>query len=113
MWLVRRSGSEYMEQRQMDLGNELQERPETDDVFAVRRKTKRLASKLDRQDIVEWLRAELEGYPESMTPPDYRKIGVTGAYKTNGYIPAGYGYMKQGVEDLRSFPTGLSVRLPQ
>jgi len=86
----------------MNLVNELQVSAEKDDVLTVLRKTKRLASKLNRQDIAEWLRSEQSGYTDGQSVPDYRKIGTTLAYKTNGYIPAGYGHLMNGIEDLHS-----------
>jgi hypothetical protein len=73
--------------------------------LTVLRKTKRLASKLNRQDISEWLQAELNGYEDGQDLPDYRVIGSTVAYNTNGYVPAGFGYMKNGIEDLPFFGT--------
>jgi AbiTii len=87
----------------MSLVNELQESAGKDDVLAVLRKTKRLASKLDRQDILNWLTAELNGYPDGMTPPDYRKIGTTIAYKSNG----------KGVIDLPLITSSLTVEVTQ
>jgi AbiTii len=84
----------------MNLVNELQISAEQDDVLTVLRKTKRLASKLNRQDISEWLQAELNGYQYGQDLPDYRMIGSTVAYNTNGYVPAGFGYVKNGIEDL-------------
>src|SRR5579862_7316069 len=82
----------------VNLVNELQVSAENDDVLTVLRKTKRLASKLDRQDIADWLQAEQAGYAQSQAVPDYRKIVTTLAYNTNGFIPAGYGRMMKGVE---------------
>jgi hypothetical protein len=62
-----------------------------------------LASKLDRPDIADWLQAEQGGYVSVQSLPEYRKIGTTLAYHTNGYVPAGYGYLRNGVEDLPSY----------
>lgn len=87
----------------MNLVNELQVSAEQDDVLTVLRKTKRLASKLDRQDIADWLRAEQAGYAPDQPVPDYRKIVTVLAYNTNGYIPAGYGHLMKGIEDLPAF----------
>jgi len=86
----------------MNLVNELQVSAEQDDVLTVLRKTMRLASKLGRDDISAWLEAEQSGYPDNRDVPEYRKVGTTLAYKTNGYIPAGYGQLMNGVEDLPS-----------
>lgn len=87
----------------MNLVNELQISAERDDVLTVLRKTKRLASKLDRQDIADWLQAERAGYVPGQCVPDYRKVVTTLAYNTNGYIPSGYGYFTNGIKDLHSF----------
>jgi hypothetical protein len=84
----------------MNLVNELQVSAEQDDVLTVLRKTKRLASKLGRQDIGEWLKAEQEGYSEGQTVPRFRMVATRLAYNTNGYIPAGFGFVKSGIEDL-------------
>src|SRR4051812_26630207 len=81
----------------MNLVNELQVSAEKDDVLTVLRKTKRLASKLGRQDINDWLRSELEGYTDSATVPDYRQVRATIAMNTNGHIPAGFGYLANGI----------------
>jgi len=86
----------------MSLVNELQVSAEKDDVLTVLRKTKRLASKLDRQDIAEWLQAEQGSYSPDQPVPEYRKIATTLAYNTNGFIPAGFGYLRNGIEDLPS-----------
>jgi hypothetical protein len=84
----------------MNLVNELQVSAERDDVLTVLRKTKRLASKLGRQDLASWLQAEQGGYAPGQPVPDYRKVETSLAYNTNGYIPAGYGFVKDGVEPL-------------
>jgi hypothetical protein len=87
----------------MNLVNELQTSAEQDDVLTVLRKTKRLASKLDRQDMASWLQAEQQGYVgecANVPVPDYRKIGTMLAYNTNGYVPAGLGMAVRGIEDL-------------
>jgi AbiTii len=86
----------------MNLVNELQISAEKDDVLTVLRKTKRLASKLGRQDITDWLKAEQEGYFAQQDVPEYRKIQAALAYNTNGYVPAGYGQVMNGVVDLPS-----------
>src|SRR5579864_331264 len=93
-------GAKWLKEDKMNLVNELQVSAEQDDVLTVLRKTKRLASKLGRQDISEWLRFEHDGYPVDKSVPDYRKIAITFAYKTNGYIPAGYGLLRNGTEEL-------------
>lgn len=93
----------------MNLVNELQVSAERDDVLTVLRKTMRLASKLDRKDISVWLDSEQDGYPEGTIVPDYRRIRVTLAYNTNGYIPAGYGRLMSGVQDL---PGDFDTRVP-
>lgn len=84
----------------MNLVNELQVSAEQDDVLTVLRKTKRLASKLGRQEILDWLQAEQAGYPTGQPIADYRRVRSSIAYNTNGYVPAGWGYMKNGIEDL-------------
>lgn len=89
----------------MDLVNELQVSAEQDEVLTVLRKTKRLASKLGRQDIGQWLASELEGYKQSETIPAYRQIRATMAMNTNGFIPAGWGYVTRGIKDLPEFGT--------
>jgi len=94
----------------MNLVNELQVSAEEDDVLAVLRKTRRLASKLGRQDIAEWLKAEQEGYSPQQALPDYRLVGTTLALKTNGYVPAGYGQLMNGIMDLPS--GGLNDPVP-
>jgi hypothetical protein len=84
----------------VNLINELQVSAEKDDVLTVLRKTKRLASKLGRKDIAEWLHAEQDGYASGQSVPEYRMIGNTLAYNTNGFIPAGYGQLVRGIEHL-------------
>jgi len=86
----------------MNLVNELQVSAENDDVLTVLRKTMRLASKLNRDDISAWLQAEQTGYPENRNVPDYRMIGVTFAYNTNGPVPDGYGRTMNGIQSLPS-----------
>ncbi len=94
----------------MNLVNELQISAEKDDVLTVLRKTKRLASKLGRDDISAWLQHEQNGYPTNDLVPDYRRIRATLAFNTNGYIPAGFGHVMRGVQDL---PSGdLDLRIP-
>jgi hypothetical protein len=87
----------------MNLVNELQVSAEKDDVLTVLRKTKRLASKLDRQDIAEWLQSEQEGYAKDKTVPDYRKVGTSLVYDSNGYLPAGYGMLMRGIQEIPSY----------
>jgi hypothetical protein len=84
----------------MSLVNELQDSAENDDVVNVLRKAKRLASKLDRQDIAEWLEAEQSGYASGQDVPEYRMVATRLAYNTNGLIPAGYGRLMNGVQQL-------------
>jgi hypothetical protein len=84
----------------MNLVNELQVSAEQDDVLTVLRKTKRLASKLGQTDILDWLRHEMEGYPRGDLVPAYRQVGTTLAMNTNGHVPAGYGYLMNGVHEL-------------
>src|SRR5690349_19638751 len=89
----------------MDLVNELQISAENEDVLTVLRKTRRLASKLDRKDIADWLQHEQDGYPDGQSVPDYRKVSVTLALHTNGtYIPGGYGTAIRGTIDVPSVP---------
>ncbi len=95
----------------MNLVNELQVSAERDDVLTVLRKTKRLASKLGRQDIGDWLRSELEGYTDKKSVPDYRQVRTTYVMKTNGYVPAGYGMVRDGLQDLNAF-SDMAPTLP-
>src|ERR1019366_5927377 len=92
----------------MNLVNELQVSAERDDVLTVLRKTKRLASKLGRQDIAEWLRSEQEGYGHNQIVPDYRQIRSTLAMNTNSYIPAGFGFVRNGLQELSDFPVNAA-----
>ncbi|MGA2700072.1 MAG: hypothetical protein ABSH35_03110 [Isosphaeraceae bacterium] len=94
----------------MNLVNELQISAERDDVLTVLRKTKRLASKLDRRDISDWLLAEQNGYLADQDVPNYRVINTTIAIDTNGYVPAGYGQLMRGIVELPS--SGLDLRMP-
>ena len=87
----------------INLVNELQVSAEQDDVLTVLRKTKRLASKLNRTDISDWLNSELNGYDIDQDLPVYRHVASTVAYNTNGYVPAGFGMLKKGIEDLPFF----------
>lgn len=97
----------------INLVNELQVSAEQDDVLTVLRKTKRLASKLSRTDILDWLNSELNGYKNDQDVPAYRQVASTVAYNTNGYVPAGFGMMKKGIEDLPFFGSTKSyVREP-
>ena len=84
----------------MNLVNELQISAEKDDVLTVLRKTKRLASKLGRQDISDWLQAEQNGYMVEQDVPKYRTITSHVVYNTNGYVPAGFGYVRDGIESV-------------
>ena len=86
----------------MNLVNELQECADKEDVLTVLRKTKRLAFKLERLDINEWLEREQSGYPTGRDAPDYRRIATTLAMNTNGYVPAGYGRIMNGIQDIPS-----------
>lgn len=97
----------------INLVNELQVSAEQDDVLTVLRKTKRLASKLNRTDISDWLNSELNGYHVNQNIPPYRHVASTVAYNTNGYVPAGFGMMKNGIDDLPFFGSIISyVREP-
>jgi len=84
----------------MNLVNELQVSAESDNVVAVLRKARRLASKLERDDIAEWLQSEQSGYTDPEVVPAYRKVHTNLALNTNGPIPAGYGLLMNGVKDL-------------
>lgn len=81
----------------MNLVNELQLSAEREDVLTVLRKAKRLASKLGVEDINHWIKSEMEGYLEGQDPPRYRIVKGTLVYNTNGYVPAGFGYMQNGI----------------
>jgi hypothetical protein len=96
----------------MGLVNELQESAERDDVVTVIRKAKRLSSKLGRPDINEWLEHEQSGYPNGSVVPEYRSIGGTLCYNTNGYIPAGYGMLQRGIVPLPGF-NSFNLKVPQ
>jgi hypothetical protein len=89
----------------MGLVNELQESAERDDVLTVLRKAKRLSSKLGLKDISEWLDHEQNGYPDEAEVPIYRHIKGQYHYKTNGYIPVGYGLLKNGIEAIERTAT--------
>jgi len=93
----------------MGLVNELQESTGREDVQTVLRKAKRLSSKLALQDISDWLEREQSGYPSDAPIPDYRDVGITICYDTNGYIPAGYGMLKNGIEQLKGYNIGLTL----
>jgi hypothetical protein len=87
----------------VNLVNELQVSAEKDDVLTVLRRATRLASKLDRQDIADWLRAEQHGYARGDAVPEYRRVRGRLAMNTNGYVPAGYGKLMNGIQDLPGF----------
>lgn len=84
----------------MNLVNELQNSAEREDVLTVLRKAKRLASKLELDDIAEWLKSEQSGYADQQAVPDYRRISSCYAFDTNGLVPAGFGQLMHGVKDL-------------
>ncbi len=94
----------------MNLVNELQISAEQDDVLTVLRKTKRLASKLNRDDITAWLECEQQGYSAKQDVPHYRNVMSTVAFDTNGYIPAGFGRLMRGISDMPS--AGVSLPMP-
>ncbi|AMV26694.1 hypothetical protein VT84_20005 [Gemmata sp. SH-PL17] len=96
----------------MNLVDELQESATQDDVLTVLRKTKRLASKLNRDDISVWLDTEFNGYSPDQDVPEYRVISTTIAYNTNGYIPDGFNMLKDGIGDLHSAGAGPHATLP-
>ena len=97
----------------MNLVDELQESATKDDVLSVLRNTRRLASKLKRHDIAEWLQTEQDGYKDGQLVPDYRRIRTTLAYNTNGYIPAGFGMVRSGIEELHAFDLNVSLPIPE
>ncbi len=80
----------------MGLVNELQESAESDDVATVLRRAVRLSSKLGRNDITSWLEAEQSGYGDAAPQPEYRVVGTSLYYSTNGYVPAGFGRLRNG-----------------
>lgn len=80
----------------MGLVNELQESAEREDVLTVLRKAKRVSTKLNLSEISEWLDHEQNGYPKDKPLPLYRMIHTSFYYNTNGLIPAGYGYLREG-----------------
>lgn len=94
----------------MNLINELQVSAEADDVLTVLRKTKRLASKLSRSDISAWLDSEQSGYKGDPVP-EYRIIKTIPAYKTEGFVPAGYGRLMKGIQDISDSGLDLPVTL--
>lgn len=68
----------------MGLVNELQCSVEKDDVITVLRKTKRMCYKLGRNDILQWVNNEINGYDK--TPiPEYRNITAYPGYKLNNF----------------------------
>jgi AbiTii len=76
----------------MNLVNELQQSAVSDDVFVVLRNTMRLASKLNRTDIGEWLSAELSGYKSDQTLPPYRVVDAIIGFRTTGPSSPGFGF---------------------
>lgn len=84
----------------MGLVNELQHSASVDDVLTLLRKAKRVSTKLGRKDIDTWLNHELKGYPKGVDPPLYRHVTGTFCFQTNGYIPAGFGYMMNGMRTM-------------
>jgi len=94
----------------MGIVNELQASAESDDVLTALRKAKRVASKLNRQDISMWLDREQNGYKNNDDLPDYRRIMSEFAYDTNGYIPAGFNMVKTGI--MRLGDMGMDLRIP-
>lgn len=96
----------------MNLVNELQVSAEEDDVLTVLRKTKRLASKLNRDDIGAWLASEQDGYTSSKSVPDYRNVGTSLVFRSTGWIPAGYNQIMQGIQDL-NFNPGITLGVPE
>lgn len=95
----------------MGLVNELQESAERDDVLTVLRKANRVSAKLNVSGISEWLKHEQDGYPGGDSVPSYRKLSVVFCYNTNGYIPAGYGYIRKGVIPFYGPISGLTFPL--
>lgn len=95
----------------MNLVNELQVSAERDDVLTVLRKTKRLASKLNRDDIGEWLTSEQDGYPSAKSVPEYRNVGTTLVFRSTGWIPAGFNQIMKGIQDL-NFNPGITLGVP-
>jgi tetratricopeptide (TPR) repeat protein len=93
----------------MNLVNELQASAENDDVLTVLRKTTRLASKLGRDDISEWLLAEQNGYPRGDAVPAYRRVRGRLAMNVLGYVPAGYGVGRHAPADLHYRVAGLAA----
>jgi hypothetical protein len=86
----------------MNLVNELQISAERDDVLTVLRKARRLASKLGATEILDWLDSEQSGYTTKTSLPNYRKVKGKLVYRTNGYVPAGYGMIMNGIADVGS-----------
>lgn len=80
---------------QMGLVNELQNAIDTDETGALLRRAYRVAAKLQRTEIAEWLSNEQNGYGPGAVP-DFRVLNGTLHYRTNGYIPAGFGMAKNG-----------------
>lgn len=89
----------------MSLVNELQEIAETADILTVLRKAKRVSGKLGRTDILDWINKEINGYGPDDEIPEYRKTEGSLVYNTNGYIPAGFGQLKKGIERVHNFPS--------
>ncbi len=84
----------------MDLVNKLQQSVISDDVLVVLRNTMRLASKLDRNDINEWLDAELSGYKTNVTLPSYRIVDAIIGFRTNGFASPGFGFDEGSITPL-------------
>jgi AbiTii len=93
----------------MNLVNELQISAEQDDVLVVLRKTKRLASKLDRRDISEWLQAELNGYEHGQALPAYRVVDAMLAFNINNAVTPGFGFLTGSISPL---PCVRVLRIP-
>lgn len=96
----------------MGIVDELQASAESDDVLTVLRKAKRVASKLNRQDIADWLDHEQNGYPSGSDVPAYRLISCEFAYNTNGPVPVGGGMAVDGIKSIGDLGLREKARLP-
>jgi len=90
----------------MSLVNELQEVAESQDILTVLRKAKRVCGKLNRNDILDWIKSEMEGYEGEV--PKYRQVECLLYFHGEG-IPAGWGFVKSGMFPVHNFP---SISLP-
>ena len=78
-------------------------------MLIVLRNTRRLASKLDRNDISEWLEAELSGYKCDRDLPEYRVVDAMIGFNVTGPVPPGFGILTGGMTPM---PPMRCLRFP-